>query len=68
MGISPAAEFTGKTERLSVSSQTKVSFVSYYGGDPFNFTNYFLPLSVRYQTEKDMLLEYLKVIGERVQE
>jgi hypothetical protein len=53
--VSPAAEFTGKTERLSVSSQAKVSFVSYYGGEPFNFTNYFLPLAVRYQTEKDVL-------------
>jgi hypothetical protein len=53
--ISPAAEFTAKTERLSVSSQTKVSFASYYGGDEFNFTNYFLPLAVSYQTEKDVL-------------
>ncbi|NWF72171.1 MAG: hypothetical protein HXY51_03855, partial [Nitrospirae bacterium] len=53
--VSPAAEFTGKTERLSVSSQTKVSFVSYYGGDEFNFTNYFLPLAVQYKTEKDVL-------------
>ncbi len=53
--VSPAAEFTGKTERLSVSSQTKVSFASYYGGDEFNFTNYFLPLAVQYKTEKDIL-------------
>ncbi|MBI5316180.1 MAG: outer membrane beta-barrel protein [Nitrospirae bacterium] len=53
--VSPAAELTGKTENLRVSSQAKVSFASYYGGDPFNFTNYFLPLSVRYQTEKDLL-------------
>ena len=53
--VSPAAEFTGKTERLSVSAQAKVSFASYYGGDPFNFTNIHLPLSVRYTTEKDVL-------------
>jgi len=53
--VSPAAEFTAKTERLSVSSQTKVSFASYYGGDEFNFTNYFLPLAVQYKTEKDIL-------------
>jgi len=53
--VSPAAEFTGKTENLTVSSQAKISFVSYYGGDPFNFTNYFVPLSIRYQTEKDQL-------------
>src|SRR5215813_4702673 len=45
--VSPAAEFAGKTENLTVSSQTKVSFASYYGGEPFNFTNYFLPLAVR---------------------
>ena len=53
--VSPAVEFSGKTENLTVSSQAKVSFASYYGGNPFNFTNAFLPLSVRYQTEKDLL-------------
>ena len=53
--VSPAAEFTGKTERLEVSTQAKVSFASYYGGNPFNFTNIHLPLSVRYTTEKDVL-------------
>ena len=53
--VSPAAEFAGKTENLMVSSQAKVSFASYYGGAPFNFTNFFLPLSVRYTTEKNVL-------------
>jgi hypothetical protein len=52
---SPAAEFAGKTERLEVSGKVAADFVSYYGGEETNFTNIFLPLSVRYKTEKDLL-------------
>jgi hypothetical protein len=53
--ISPAAEFAGKTERLEVSSRLAADFVSYYGGDETQFTNIFLPLTLRYKTEKDRL-------------
>ena len=53
--VSPAAEFTGKTERLNVSTQVKAVFASYFGGNQLNFFNIHLPLSVRYQTEKDLL-------------
>jgi len=52
---SPAAEFAGKTERLEVSGKVATDFVSYYGGEETNFTNIFLPLSIRYKTEKDLL-------------
>lgn len=53
--ISPAAEFVGKTERLEVSGKVATDFVSYYGGEETTFTNIFLPLSIRYKTEKDIL-------------
>ena len=53
--ISPAAEFAGKTERLEVSGKVAADFVSYYGGEETSFTNIFLPLSMRYKTEKDIL-------------
>ena len=53
--VSPAAEFAGKTERLEVSGRVASDFVSYYGGEQNNFTNIYLPLSVRYKTEKDLL-------------
>jgi hypothetical protein len=52
---SPAAEFAGKTERLEVSGKVAADFVSYYGGEETSFTNIFLPLSMRYKTEKDIL-------------
>lgn len=52
---SPAAEFAGKTERLEVSGKVAADFVSYFGGEETNFTNIFLPLSMRYKTEKDIL-------------
>ena len=54
--ISPAAEFAGKTERLEVSGKVAADFVSYYGGEETHFTNIFLPLSMRYKTEKDLLV------------
>jgi hypothetical protein len=53
--VSPAAEFAGKTERLEVSSRVAADFVSYYGGVGTQFTNIFLPLTLRYKTEKDLL-------------
>lgn len=52
---SPTAEFAGKTERLEVSGKVAADFVSYYGGEETSFTNIFLPLSMRYKTEKDIL-------------
>jgi len=51
--VSPAAEFAGKTERLEVSGKAALDFVDYYGGEPTRFTNVFLPLTMRYRTEKD---------------
>ena len=53
--VSPAAEFAGKTERLEVSSRVAADFVSYYGGQESHFTNLFLPLTLRYKTETDLL-------------
>lgn len=53
--VTPAAEFAGKTERFEVSSRTAVDFVSYYGGEETQYTNVFLPLTLRYKTEKDLL-------------
>jgi|CXWL01.1.fsa_nt_gi hypothetical protein len=53
--VSPLAEFSGKTERLEVSSRVSADFVSYYGGQQSNFTNIHLPLTVRYKAEKDLL-------------
>ena len=53
--VSPAAEFAGKTERLEVSSRVAADFVSYYGGQNSSFTNIFLPLTLRYKTETDIL-------------
>jgi hypothetical protein len=53
--VTPAAEFSGKTERLEVSSRVAADFVSYYGGRETQFTNVFLPLTLRYKTEKDLL-------------
>lgn len=51
--ISPAVEFAGKTERLEVSSKAALDFVDYYGGEPNRFTNVFLPLAMKYRTERD---------------
>jgi len=53
--ISPVAEFAGKTERLEMSGRVAADFVSYYGGVETQFTNIFLPLTVGYQTETDLL-------------
>ena len=53
--VSPATEFAGKTERLEVSSRIAADFVSYYGGEETHFFNVFLPLTLRYKIEKDLL-------------
>ena len=53
--VSPAAEFAGKTERLEVSGRVAADFVSYYGEQESRFTNLFLPLTLRYKTETDLL-------------
>lgn len=53
--VSPAAEFAGKTERLEVSGRVASDFVSYYGEEETQFTNVFVPLTLRYKTEKDLL-------------
>jgi len=53
--VSPAAEFAGKTERLEVSSRVAADFVFYYGEQERRFTNLFLPLTMRYKTETDLL-------------
>ena len=53
--VSPAAEFAGKTENLEVSGRIASDFVSYYGGNQNSFTNIYLPVTVRYKTEKDLL-------------
>lgn len=51
--LSPGAEFAGKTEQLEVSGKAALDFVDYYGGEPNRFTNIYLPLAIRYRTEKD---------------
>ena len=53
--VSPAAELAGKTERLEVSSRVAADFVSYYGGEQTQFTNVFLPLTMRYTTDRNLL-------------
>lgn len=53
--VTPAAELSGKTERLDVSSRIAADVVGYFGGEERQFTNVFAPLSVRYQTEKDLI-------------
>lgn len=52
--VSPAAEFAGKTERFEASGRVAADFVSYYGGEETQFTNIFLPLTLRYRTETDV--------------
>ncbi len=51
--ISPGVEFAGKTERLEVSGKAALDFVDYYGGETTRFTNVFLPLTLKYRTERD---------------
>ena len=53
--VSPAAVFAGKTERLEVGGRAAIDYVSYYGGEDTQFTNVFLPVTLQYKTEKDLL-------------
>lgn len=52
--VTPATEFSGKTERLDVSSRLAADIVGYFGGEDRQFTNVFAPLAVRYRTENDL--------------
>lgn len=53
--VTPAMEVSGSSERLVVSSRVAADFVGYFGGERREFTNVFLPLSIRYKTEKDVI-------------
>ncbi|CUS31394.1 porin family protein [Candidatus Nitrospira nitrificans] len=53
--VTPATELAGKTERLEVNSRIAADVVGYFGGEERQFTNVYAPLSVRYQTEKDLV-------------
>lgn len=53
--VTPATELSGKTERLDVSSRIAADVVGYFGGEDRQFTNAFAPLSVRYNSEKDLI-------------
>jgi hypothetical protein len=53
--ITPAMEVSGNSERLEVSSRIAADFVGYFGGEDRQFTNVFVPLSIRYKTEKDVI-------------
>lgn len=52
--VTPAMEVSGNTERLDVSSRVAADVVGYFGGEDRQFTNVFVPLSIRYRTEKDV--------------
>ncbi len=52
--VTPAAELAGKTERLEVSSRLASDFVGYFGGEERRLTNIYLPVTLRYHTEKDV--------------
>ncbi|MDH5741275.1 MAG: hypothetical protein OEY77_13215 [Nitrospira sp.] len=53
--VTPAMELSGNTERLDMSSRVAADFVGYFGGEDRQFTNVFLPVSIRYRTEKDLI-------------
>lgn len=53
--VTPAMELSGNTERLEMNSRIAADFVGYYGGEDRQFTNVFVPLSIRYRTEKDLI-------------
>ena len=53
--VMPAMELSGNTERLEMNSRIAADFVGYYGGEDRQFTNVFVPLSIRYRTEKDLI-------------
>src|SRR5690606_9580927 len=43
----------GKTEKFEVRGTAALDFVDYYGGEPTRYTNIFLPLTLKYRTERD---------------
>jgi hypothetical protein len=51
--ISPGVKFAGATENLEVNGKAAADFVSYYGGVDQSFTNLYLPLSMKYRTERE---------------
>lgn len=53
--VTPAMEVSSNSERLDVSSRVAADFVGYFGGEHRQFTNVFVPLSIRYKTEKDVI-------------
>ncbi|MDR4465827.1 MAG: hypothetical protein MRJ66_16340 [Nitrospira sp.] len=53
--VTPAMEVAGNSERLEVSSRLAADVVGYFGGEDRQFTNVFVPLSIRYKTEKDVI-------------
>lgn len=63
-GVTPGVEFAGRTERLEASGRVAADFIGYYGGVQDGsgggdgnrlITNVFVPLTVKYKTEKDLL-------------
>lgn len=53
--VTPAMEVSSHTERLEADSRIAADFVGYFGGEDRNFTNVFVPLSIRYRTENDLI-------------
>lgn len=53
--VTPAVELSGNTERLDMSSRVAADVVGYFGGEDRQFTNVFVPVSIRYRTEKDVI-------------
>jgi hypothetical protein len=53
--VTPAMEVSNNTERLELNSRIAADFVGYVGGEDRHFTNVFVPLSLRYRTEKDLI-------------
>lgn len=51
---SPAVKFAGSTENLDVSGRVAGDFVQFYGGQNRSITNLFVPLTVRYNTEREV--------------
>ena len=53
--VTPTMELSSNTERLEADSRIAADFVGYFGGEDRSFTNVFVPLSIRYRTEKDLI-------------
>lgn len=50
--VSPAVAFKVESEKLKVESNMQVDFVRYYGEQGLDITNYFVPVTGSYQTER----------------